>query len=391
MKRHGLFLLLLCSGILFTGCGAGEKSYKKGVELAGKGDYQKAAEYFKKAIGENGERAEFYIGYGMALNARGEYEEAVKQFEHARQDVKNSIANANNKQVFYGEAISFYYLSDYDKSLEYCDKALEITQPESMDVDILCSKGAVLETMGETEKALELYGQAVKRDSQSWEGYLKRASLEERMGRTEDAKADYQKVIQADGREKYEACFKMYELCREMGETDTPEQALQEIIASKSKDPFVACQIGWAYHCQGEEDQAREYLEKSLKDGYAEAGYYLGMLAMGQKDYTEAQAAFEKYLSSGKGEGRAMAYNQLAGCAMEAGDAEAAQEYLEKGLDLADSDSRACLWKNQIILWERQGEFIRAKRAAKKYLAAYPQDKGMRKELKFIKTRKQRN
>lgn len=389
MRRESFFLtLVLCVSLFLSGCGAGKKSYEKGVELAGKGDYQKATEYFKKAIKQNGERAEYYIGYGMALNAQGEYEAAVKQFEAARQDVKNSIANANNKQVFYGEAISYYYLADYDKSLEYCDKALEIAEPESMDVDILCSKGAILETAGETKAALEAYGQAIKKDSQNWEAYLKRASLEERMEQMEEAKADYQKVIQSDGKERYEACFKLYELCLSLGEADTPEQALQEIIASKSKDSFVTCQIGWAYHCQGDDENAQKYLEKSLEDGYVEAGYYLGMLAMKQEAYAEAQKFFESYLSSGEKEFQAMAYNQLAGCALESGEEDAAQTNLEKGLAVADSDSRACLWKNQIILWERQGEFGKAKKAAKEYLSVYPQDKGMSRELKFIKTRK---
>lgn len=388
MKNGRILVLVFCLCLFLTGCGNGNKSYEKGIELAQAGDYQKAAEHLKKAIEENGERAEYYIGYGMVLNQLGEYEEAVKQFECARQDVKNSIANANNKQLLYGEAISYYHLSDYDTSLKCCDDAMEFPEPESMDADILCSKGAVLETMGETGEALEAYGHAIEKNPEAWEVYLKRASLEERMNQFEDAKADYQKVIQSDGEEKYEACFKMYELCLTLGETDTPEQALQEIIASKDKGAFADCQTGWAYHCQGDNDLAQEYLEKSLKGGYDEAGYYLGMLAMEEKDYETAKGSFETYVSSDKGKLRAMAYNQLAGCCLEAGNLEEAQGYLEKGLAIADSSSRVSLWKNQIILWERQGDFAQAGKAAKEYLAVYPQDKGMRREWKFIRTRK---
>lgn len=391
MKKHAILaIIMLCCSLAFSGCGAGNKFYEKGIELAEKGDYQKAAEYMEKAMKENKERAEYYIGYGMVLNSLGEYEKAVEQFECAYQNTKNSIANVNNKQVFYGEAISYYYLSEYDKSLEYCDKALKLTEPESMDGDILCSKGAVLETTGELEQALDAYGQAIKKDSKNWQAYLKRASLEERINQPEDAKTDYQKVIQSDGEERYEACFKMYELCQTQGETDTAEQILKEIVETKSKDSFVTLQIGWAYHYQGDDSKAKEYLEKSQKDGYAEAGYYLGMLAMAEKDYTEAQKLFETYLSSGQGKLQAVTYNQLAGCAIEAGNLDVAQAYLEDGLKIADSSIRVSLWKNQIILLEKQGEFTQAKRAVKEYLAMYPQDQAMQKELEFIKTRKKK-
>lgn len=390
MKKYTyLTMLVVCACLVLSGCGKAGKLYEQGVAMAEQGDYKQAAEYMQKAIHKNAERAEYYISYGMILNRQGEYEKAIEQFERAYQDTKNSIANANNKQIYFGEAISYYHLSELDKSLELCEKALSFKEPESMDGDILCSKGAVLETLGNTEEALAVYSEAIKKDSQNWDAYLKRASLEAQSDQVQAAKEDYQKVIQGDGRQRFEACFKLYELCEENGEEETATQALQQVISSKSKDSFVICQIGWAYHCQGDEKKAKEYLEKSQKAGYQEAGYYLGMLAMEQKDYAQAQKYFEKYLSSGAVSFSGMAYNQLAGCAMEQGDWEKAQNYLEEGRKTADGSSRACLWKNQIILLEKQGDFKQAKKEAKEYLSVYPMDKGMKKEYRFIKTRKQ--
>lgn len=382
----GIFLLALCSSFVLSGCGDGKKSYEKGIRLAQEGNYTEAAQYLEAAIKENKEKAEYYIGYGMILNGMGEYQQAIEQFELAYQDTDNRIANANNKQLFYGEALAYFNLNQYDKSQEYCKKALEFKEPETMDADILCSQGAVYEVLGEQEKAKEMYQQAIEKDKENWSAYLKKASLEEKLKEWEEAKKDYQSVIKASGQEKYEAYFRLYELCQNQGEEDTSEQILKEITQTKSKDPFVLCQIGRAYQYQGDEKKATEYFQKSLENGYAESEYYLGMNAMSKKDYDGAESYFEAYLKS-KGQFHALAYNQLAGCSMEKGDYAKALEYLDAGLQISDSANRALLWQNQILVYERGGSFQKAKKSAKEYLSVYPQDKKMKKELEFIKTR----
>ncbi|MBO5484401.1 MAG: tetratricopeptide repeat protein [Lachnospiraceae bacterium] len=382
----GIFLLALCSSFVLSGCGDGKKSYEKGIRLAQEGNYTEAAQYLEAAIKENKEKAEYYIGYGMILNGMGEYQQAIEQFELAYQDTDNRIANANNKQLFYGEALAYFNLNQYDKSQEYCKKALEFKEPGSMDADILCSQGAVYEVLGEQEKAKEMYQQAIKKDKENWSAYLKKASLEEKLKEWEEAKKDYQLVIKASGQEKYEAYFRLYELCQSQGEEDTSEQILKEITQTKSKDPFVLCQIGRAYQYQGDEEKATEYFQKSLENGYAESEYYLGMNAMSKKDYDGAESYFKAYLKS-KGQFRALAYNQLAGCSIEKGDYAKASEYLDAGLQISDSADRALLWQNQILVYERERFFQKAKKSAKEYLSVYPQDEKMKKELEFIKTR----
>lgn len=390
MKKY-----LLWGGLLFgmvltvSGCQAGKSSYEKGIELAQKGNFVKAAKSMEKAIQENGERAEYYIGYGMVLNSQGEYQKALEQFERAYQDTENSIANSNNKQVFYGEAISYYYLGEYETSLEHCDKALDLTEPASLDGDILCSKGTVLEVMGDTEQAMECYGQAIKKEPENWQAYLKRADLRERQEDTQEAREDYWKVIAGNGRELYEAGFKMYELCQAEGDLDTGEQILGEIIGTKSEDAFVLCQIGRAYGYQGDAEQAEKYLEESQQKGYQDAGYYLGMQAMEQGDSVRARNLLENYVSQGEGTLLALAYNQLAGSAMAEEDLDGAQSYLAKGLAVADGSSRSILWRNQIVLLEKQGKFGQAKKEIKQYLQIYPQE-DMEKELEFIKTRQKK-
>ncbi len=388
MKKRICFgMIILCSILFVGGCGNGKKHYKKGLELAEEGKYSQAAESIEKAIKENSERAEYYISYGNVLNNLGEYQKAIEQFEIAYQDTENTIANKNNKQIFYGEAISYFYLFQYEKCLEYCDKALALTEPASLDSDILCSKGAALEILGQQEEAKASYEKAIKRNKENWGAYLKKADLMLKMKADEDALELYQKVFQSADKEKYEAGFLLYELYQKMGEEDTSEQILNEMIQKESKDSYILCQQGRVYQYKGDFDKAVECFNKALDKKYNEANYYLGMYFMEQKNYTEANQCFLDYLKGGRGEHFGMAYNQLAGCAIEQGDFAGAISYLEEGKLLNDSQSQLLIWKNLVVSYEKQGMFKKARKTAKEYLMLCPQDEEMQKELEFIKTR----
>ena len=386
-KQIYLGMIFLCSTLLFAGCGNGKKQYKEGIELAKEGKYSQAAESMEKAIKENKERAEYYISYGMILNNMGEYQKAIEQFEMAYQDTENTIADKNNKQLFYGEAISYFYLLQYEKSLEFCDKALALEEPDSLDSDILCSKGAILEVLGQQEEALQSYEKAIKENKENWGAYLKKADLKQKQDARDEAVELYQKVFQSAEKEKYEAGFKLVDLYQEAGDEDTSQQILNEILKKKSKDSYVLCQQGRAYQYLGDIEKAVDYYNKALEKKYNEANYYLGMCAMEQEDYAGANEYFQTYLKGDAGEHFGMAYNQLAGCAMEQGDFTTAASYLEEGKLLNDSESQLLIWKNLVVFYEQQGMFKKARKTAREYLALCPQDEEMQKELEFIKTR----
>ena len=79
-------IAIICTAaFLFTGCGKADKSYDKGMEYIESEDYGKALKCFEEAISENADKAEYYIGAGMAYNYLGRYEEAVEKFSHAFQ------------------------------------------------------------------------------------------------------------------------------------------------------------------------------------------------------------------------------------------------------------------------------------------------------------------
>ncbi len=322
MKKYVWQVLsLLCACSVLVGCSDAGRAYDQGMEAFCSGDYQSAGDHLKKALEKNKERAEYYIGYGMVLNEQGRYKEAIRQFERAYQDTDNSIARVNNKQLYYGEAISYYHLRDHEKGLELCDQALELPEPSSLDGRILCSKAVMLEEMGDQERALECYRKVIKEDPQNWQAY-----------------------------------YRLGAICQREGDEDAA-------------------------------GQARKSLEKALEDGTAQAAYYLGILAADVGDTAKAEEYLESYVSGGEGDFLSSAYRGLAYCALQKEDHQSAERYLESGRGSAAGAEEQAIWREQIILLEKQGKYRKARRTVREYLQKYPDDREMKKELRFLRTR----
>ena len=136
-RKHGIILkavITVCSAaFLVTGCGKADSLYDKGMDYIKDKDYKQALECFDDAIAVNNEKAEYYIASGMAYNYLGKYQDAIKRFSKAFQSSENSISNTNNKQLYYGEAISYYGINDYDKVIADCKKALDIKQVDNLN------------------------------------------------------------------------------------------------------------------------------------------------------------------------------------------------------------------------------------------------------------------
>ncbi len=320
-KQAWLAAVILGCGVLMAGCGAADKSYQKGIQAMQAGKYEDAGKYLKNAIKKNGERAEYYIAYGMYLNEQGEYDEALKQFKNAYQDTKNTIANVNNKQVYLGQAVAYSHLQEYEKALEVCDKALELKNTTSLNHRIWCSKGVVLEALGRQDEAVKAYQKAVDENKENWQAY-----------------------------------YRLGAIYQELGDADAA-------------------------------GQAQEFLKAAYQKGNQEATYYLGMLSISQGDDTRGKKYLIKFVSKGSGEYLQNAYNSLATMAIQEEDYSAAEEYLSKARASAKGAAAQKLCKNQMVLMERQGMFGEALTIAEDYLKQYPDDKAMKRECRFLRTR----
>lgn len=379
-------VVALFVALAVCGCGKAEKAYDQAMEYAQKGKYEKAVDTFKEAIHEDGKEAEYYIGYGMALNHLGRFEEAQKNYSSVLSGLKDDISKEDKKQLYYGYAVSVFGQGEYEEAAGYCEKALQVEYLDDMDNDIRFTESVCQERLGNYEEAIKLCETIVKEDKKDRTAYIQLAYLQEKTGKSEEAVKTYEKLIEED-EDDYDARFSLYEQYLKMGRTEAAEEILGDMIKIDSKKATDMLVIGRAYYYQGDYDSAKKYYEMSHDGNCKESLYYLGTLQMAQGDYTGAESTFLSYIKENKDSFRAEVYNQLAVAMMKTEDYEKAQSYIEKGMGMGTTGASQNLLRNQVSLYEKQKEYQKALDTANQYIKLYPGDAGMQKEQAFIQTR----
>lgn len=388
MKRNVWKRVALIAGItvLLTGCGEAKKAYDKGMELAKAGKYEKSLPYFKDAIKENGEQAEYYIGYGMALCRLNRYELAKEEFQKVIQETDNKISKENNKQLCYGMAIANYGLGDYGSVTEYCDKALEIEYLDDMDCDILYTKMSAYWQQGEWKKAEEVCQVLLKKSKKYMDAYMALAGIEQNLGESDKAAQAYKDAIETD-KTYYDAYFKLYQQYMAAGQTDAANELLDQLVAIKPNKAENMMVIGRAYFYKQEYDRAKEYLKMAYDGNNKESLYYSGALSAALEQYDAAIMYYQKYIKENKEELNVEVYYQLALVYMQQKEYDKAQSMITKGISYGITAALQELKKTQVILLEKQNCYEEAVPLAEEYIRCYPADVAMEKELAFIKTR----
>ncbi len=388
MKRNVWKRVALIAGItvLLTGCGEAKKAYDKGMELAKAGKYEKSLPYFKDAIKENGEQAEYYIGYGMALCRLNRYELAKEEFQKVIQETDNKISKENNKQLCYGMAIADYGLGDYGSVTEYCDKALEIEYLDDMDCDILYTKMSAYWQQGEWKKAEEVCQVLLKKSKKYMDAYMALAGIEQNLGESDKAAQAYKDAIETD-KTYYDAYFKLYQQYMAAGQTDAANELLDQLVAIKPNKAENMMVIGRAYFYKQEYDRAKEYLKMAYDGNNKESLYYSGALSAALEQYDAAIMYYQKYIKENKEELNVEVYYQLALVYMQQKEYDKAQSMITKGISYGITAALQELKKTQVILLEKQNCYEEAVPLAEEYIRCYPADVAMEKELAFIKTR----
>lgn len=388
VKKWALMGILCGTMVLLAGCGKAQKAYKQAVALAENGSYEKAAASFKEAIAENKDKAEYYIDYGMTLNHLGSYKKAIKQFEKAYQKVDNKISRQNNKRLYYGEALAYYGIHEYDKAKKQCDKALEISESKVLNGDIYATLAMAQWASGDSLGALGALDQLIKENAKDADGLVLRGQIKQSMGKYDSAAEDFLKAISVD--EKcYEAYFGCYNVYNDAGRESDAKDVFEKLVSIHGADAEAKTQIGRAYICLDKLADAEDILSDAEKEKSTDALFYQGKVLRIRGDFENAIKKYTKYLKAQNGAVCALpeVYSELAGCYIELQDYGQAEDYLEQGLDLGVTMAYQNLLRNRVILLERMGKMRQAKELAAEYLQTYPYDKEMAKEAKFIATR----
>lgn len=147
---------------------------------------------------------------------------------------------------------------------------------------------------------------------------------------------------------------------------------------------------------------AQKAEDKGKREAAAEAYRALGMAYYEKKDYQNVQESLQKALDLG-GERSAEIYNIIAVSAMQQEEYESALKAFEEGISYASSSDAVNapeskkgvdyteliqeMRYNQIICYEKLLDWENAKNTASDYIADYPNDDKVQREIEFLRTR----
>ncbi|MGN0165784.1 MAG: tetratricopeptide repeat protein [Lachnospiraceae bacterium] len=387
MKKFGTIISMIALSLCLTACGGKSASdyNKEGMEYYNNHDYDHAEDYLAKALEADSDNTEYKQNYAMILIQQGKQDEAIEQFEATISDKTSSSALKNNKYAYRGIGMAYIQKQEYDKAVEYFDKALEIDKEKDWDTDIRYYKANAMLLGGDTEGALELYNELLEEDSENFLVYQARANVYRDKGDYAAALADYNSALLycEGGFELYIGLAACY---METGHQEEAEEALFLASLLDIKTDEDKYYLGVIHYYEQEYDSAKAEMEYALKNGFTEAYFYLGEICMFQKDYEAALGYYEQYVDSTVTLSPTVC-NDIAVCYIYAENYDAADEWLQKGLGFANSNVLRELKRNEIACLEGQGDLSGAFAKLSAYIAEYPDDEGAKTEYEFLKDR----
>lgn len=155
--------------------------------------YERAKEYFTKAIelGANGK--EIYRRRGFAYAEIKDYPEAIEDFTRA------IVLGENDKSVYGARGDTYIYLGNYPKAIKDLTKVIEWNENNK---DAYYSRGYAYAGMGKYLEAIEDFTTAIELGANDKDTYRNRGVIYARMGKYPEAIKDFTKALGLDANEK---------------------------------------------------------------------------------------------------------------------------------------------------------------------------------------------
>ncbi len=358
----------------------------KGLSFYEAGDYARAEEYFLRAIELDGDNREIRNNYGMTLIQLRRMEDAIAQFDAVLNSEESGKETKRlNKFAYRGKGIAYLQGLDFESALAAFNNALDISVEEDWNVDILYYKANTLECMGYRTAAIDEYTKVLKIDKKNEDALSSRANLYREEQEYDKAIADYREVLDlSDG--SHSSYIGLYTCYIAKGEPDKAAELLDKASRLEVKNNEDKYYLGQVHFYQGNYTSAEIEMTNALEHGYVEAYYFLGEIALAQKEYESAIEFYEQYRAQVIAESPTVC-NQEVVCYLALYDYENAQRMLNIGLTFEGSPVRQQLMRNQAALYEGQGELMKAYEALQEYIVEYPDDTEATDEYRFLKKR----
>ena len=396
-RMHRIFTILV-SGIVVAaivvtivivrGFTTGSGHDSKGLEAYDSGDYETAAEEFKKAITYDDNNADYYIHLGMAYIDESSSTDAVNTLNQALQYASGDRQSA---LAYRGIGIADFVSGDYEGAADAFDSALALDiSDEDLKLDILYYKAKAQVRADDYSGAADTYSQIIEIDDTS-NARMLRADVYKHQHDYENEETDLRKALDLSGN-SYLIYMDLYDALADQGKDDEAKQVLNEALEIGGDGKEDLFNRGMIEIHLGDYDAAADDLNQSLDKGYDEALLGLGKCAAASGDYGTAIADYEKYINEtgvSKSDTRlaAVTYELYASSLIGAGRYEDALQACQNGLAVGDSTTEAALTFDMAVTNEYLGNWEDAYNIMKSYVEEYPDDdKGM-KEYTFLESR----
>lgn len=224
-------------------------------------DFNKAIEYYTKAI-------ELDKNYVTAYNNRGNAYDEIKQYENALKDLTLALKmDAENATTLSNLGLAYDHSGLLDKALEMYAKSITINPRNAVTYT---NRGSAYSEKGALDKALEDLNKAVELNPKLAEAYAHRAGVYEQLEKLEDAVEDYTKAIEL--RKNYaEAYANRAVLYAKSEKFDEALADCNEALKLNPDYPEALLTRGGVYLSKDMPEKAKADWQKSASLGFEEA------------------------------------------------------------------------------------------------------------------------
>ena len=320
------------------------------------------------------------IEAGMTAVKALDYDTALASFEAAKE------AGENERLLYRGEGIAYLGKTQYAEAVTAFETALSCSdgRVDDMDYDVNYYLATAYYKQGETDQALQVYDAIIALKPEERDAYYLRGVIETERGNLEQALADFDMTISLNIRD-YDRLIDIYCVLSENGYKESGQAYLQSAMESGTKY-MTNFEKGRISYYLGDYENARTYLDKAKEESGYEAVLFLGKTHEELGDYNYAISVYNTYLND-TGESNPEILNQMGLCKMEMGDYEGALQAFQQAMQVEDNSMLQVLKMNEVVAYEKLGEYKQATVLLGNYLKTYPDDETAKREYEFLKTR----
>lgn len=256
----------------------------------GKGDIDKAMDFYEKAIdlNEEEEDADPWFGLGVCYKNKKELDKAIECYEKAI-SINPSFYSAH---VNIGNI--FKQKNDLDKAIEYYKKAILFKQN---DPDIYNSLGLVYLDRYEIEEAIYCFEKAIKIKPNFEKAYINLGNIYKTKGDIKQS-IKYLNLAMETNPDNYEAYVSLGNLMIYINKTKEAINCFQEALQLRPNDPAILLNVGNALRESGDVEGSLTYYQQAMELMPEQAEVYLnlGNAYSDLFDFEKASEYFNKAL-----------------------------------------------------------------------------------------------